>query len=185
MWWWLYAFLAFGTAALLTSSAAVITYYVAGPAFQSQFLQTRTQSGAQFVKYACQSNGGCQLASDGSFTSMDECTDYCDHAQCIVVGTISECQHLPGTKNTPSMSECRSTCGQNAQLTHVCDPSTGCRLASFTETPKYSDSTCNNECVGWDLSSNGICELLPLEGGAAPKYEGLSACENANYSVYV
>ena len=46
----------------------------------------------------------------------------------------------------------------------------------------YADETCDNACYGYDLSSNGLCELLPLAETKTPAYDGLSSCENANYT---
>lgn len=177
--WTIYVILVFLLAILVVSTGTTAAFYIFGSDVQT-WLPSPTPTSTSTM-YSCQSTGVCQVSEDGSFSTLEDCTEYCDHAQCIIIGVNAQCSHTPGNMDTPSVSECQETCGQGDVLSYVCDTTQGCRLASSTETAVYVDSTCDNECRGYDMSSNGLCELVPLNG-ASPKYDGQSSCENANYT---
>jgi hypothetical protein len=176
---WFYVLLVFALSTLLMASASTAVLYIFGSKIETWL--TPHPSPPSATKYSCQPTGICQVSEDGSFTSLKECTHHCDHAQCIIIGANAQCIPTPGNINSPSVSECLETCGQATPLAYVCDTAQGCRLASSTETGIYVDSTCNNMCQGYDMSSNGLCELVPLNGGI-PKYDGPDSCKNENYT---
>ena len=181
--WSIYAILVFLLAVIVVSAATTIVYRLVnaqGLSWTEVFHLAPAPAPAPSTMYSCQSTGTCQLDVDGSFNSLEQCADYCDHAQCIVLEDGAQCSHTPGIFDNQTVEDCNATCGKGSALSYVCSTSQGCRPASTFETGVYADSTCNNECQAYDLSSNGMCELMTISGGV--KYDGLTSCENAKYT---
>ena len=134
------------------------------------------------IQYTCNGDGTCSQAVDGKYASMDECLDNCDRAMCFPVDDSQQCIQTEGVKTNPTFADCNKTCGGTTN-SYVCDTSVGCRPALANEIGKYSDDTCNYQCKGYDLSSNGYCELLPLgDGRTEVTYKDQQTCENENYT---
>ena len=62
---------------------------------------------------------------------------------------------------------------------YVCDTTGGCREAGVGETARYDSSTCNSECMVYQLSEN-ICKYQYQEFPGYV-YPDMSSCESANY----
>ena len=119
--WWTYAVLCFFLATLVSASAAVAIQTFVPDVIQDWLPDIDTT----LQLYSCGSDGGCTLSPDGSFSTYDECAQYCDHAQCVIIGVDAECSHAPGSTDAPPVSECTASCGVGPTLAYVCDTSVG------------------------------------------------------------
>lgn len=163
--------------------AATAFWFVYYFVLRIPIIENRLETVASVRGYEC-SLGQCTPHENGQYSTYDECMNACDRATCITTTDGGgECTYMEGHLEFGTMAECQETCGaKDESLSYVCDNSVGCRLAAATEVGQYATSSCDGQCLAFDVSGN-MCVAVPWDTSNGAENLSQAECENRYYTA--
>ena len=111
---------------------------------------------------------------------MEDCIDWCDRAQCLIVSeNVTSCVLDSGNMELGTMEECQSTC-KYVPKEYICDETTyqGCRKIVPGEVGMYTTSDCDGTC-SIIVYEDDKCQIL-TQNDHDPSYSSLNDCYSAH-----